>query len=112
MSRLLVTLVLLSVGPALAEPDTGPWEDMPAGEGRRETYAICSACHSMKLVEQQGMTRMQWEETLVYMVEEQGMAPLGPPLLDRILDYLAGVYSPDRPNWNPDGKKPQVPEAF
>jgi hypothetical protein len=101
MVRLVFTLLLLSIGSALAEPDAGPWEDMPAGEGRRETYAICSACHSMKLVEQQGMTREQWNDTLAYMVEEQGMAPLGPPLLDRILDYLALAYSPDRPNWNP-----------
>jgi hypothetical protein len=36
------------------------------------------------------------------MVEEQGMAPLERTLLDRILDYLAMAYSPDRPNWNPE----------
>jgi len=102
MSRVLVTLLMLTCGPALAESDADLWEEMPVGEGRRETYAICSACHSIKLVEQQGMTRTQWNETLIYMVEEHGMAPLGPPLLDRILDYLAAVYSPDRPNWNPD----------
>jgi len=103
MSRILVALFVLSIRPAMAESDVGPWEDMPAGEGRRETYAICSACHSMKLVQQQGMTRTQWDETLVYMVEEHGMAPLGEPLIDRILDYLSIAYSPDRPNWNPDG---------
>jgi len=102
MSRILLTLLMLSSGLALAESAGAPWEEMPDGEGRRETYAICSACHSMKLVEQQGMTRKQWDETLVYMVEEHGMAPLAPPLLDRILDYLASAYSPDRPNWNPD----------
>jgi cytochrome c len=102
MPRILVMLLVLSVQPALAGPDAGPWEDMPPGEGRRETYAICSACHSMQLVEQQGMTRGQWDETLTYMVEEQGMAPLERTLLDRILDYLAMAYSPDRPNWNPE----------
>lgn len=103
MSRLLVLLLVLSIRPVLAEPDAGPWEDMPQGEGRRETFAICSACHSIKLVEQQGMTRPQWHETLVYMVEEHGMAPLGEPLLERILDYLVMAYPPDRPNWNPEG---------
>ncbi len=103
MSRVLVTLLLLSIRSAMAESDVGPWEDMPAGEGRRETYAVCSACHSMKLVQQQGMTRTQWNETLGYMIEEHGMAPLGEPLFDRILDYLSIAYSPDRPNWNPDG---------
>ena len=102
MPRIIFLLLVLSVCPALAQTDAGPWEDMPPGEGRRETYAICSACHSMKLVEQQGMTRQQWDETLVYMVEEHGMAPLGPPLLQRILDYLAMAYPPDRPNWNPE----------
>jgi hypothetical protein len=105
MSRILVTLLVLSIGPVSAEPDTGPWEDMPPGEGRRETYAICSACHSMKLVEQQGMTRKQWDETLVYMVEEHGMARLEKPFRDRILDYLAMAYPPERPNWNPEGQQ-------
>ena len=75
---------------------------MPAGEGRRETFAICSACHSMKLVEQQGMTRAQWDETLNYMLDEQGMAQLEGVLRARILDYLAMAYPPDRPNWNPE----------
>jgi len=101
MARILLVLFVLSSRAALADSEPMPWSGMPAGEGRRETFAICSACHSMKIVEQQGMTRTQWSETLSYMVEEHGMAPLDQPLLDRILDYLAIAYSPDRPNWNP-----------
>lgn len=101
--RAVLVLWALSSTPVLADSEPMPWSEMPAGEGRRETFAVCSACHSIKLVEQQGMTRGQWQETLSYMVDEQGMAELAPALRDRITDYLALAYPPDRPNWRPDG---------
>lgn len=103
MMRALLILLALNPAAVLSASEPPPWSVMPAGEGRRETFAVCSACHSIKLVEQQGMTRPQWAETLYYMVDEHGMAELSPDLLDRILDYLAFAYSPDRPNWKPDG---------
>jgi hypothetical protein len=102
MFRVIIFLLALSVASGSAASEAEPWSEMPAGEGRRETFAICSACHSMKLVEQQGMTRAQWDETLKYMFDEQGMAQLEGILRARILDYLATAYPPDRPNWNPE----------
>ena len=99
---LLVLAAAGAAGPVAA--DNEPWSAMPEGQGRRETFGVCSACHSMKIVEQQGMTRTQWAETLDYMVEEHGMAPLGGELLGRILDYLAMAYPPDRPNWRPEDR--------
>jgi hypothetical protein len=101
MFRILITLLGLSMASGSAASEAEPWSEMPAGEGRRETFAICSACHSMKLVEQQGMTRAQWDETLNYMLDEHGMAQLEGTLRAQILDYLATTYPPDRPNWNP-----------
>ena len=70
-----------------------------AAEGAEETYAYCTACHSERIVAQQGLTRPDWEELLEQMVEENGMTPIEEPDLGRILAYLAAHYGPDRPNF-------------
>ena len=70
-----------------------------AGDGAAETYAYCIACHSERLVAQQGLTRQGWQEVIDLMVEEHGMIPLEGPNLDRVLGYLSTHYGPDRPNF-------------
>ena len=70
-----------------------------AGEGAEETHAYCTACHSERIVAQQGLTRSDWEELLEQMVEENGMNPIEEPDLGRVLSYLATHYGPDRPNF-------------
>ena len=70
-----------------------------AGDGAAETYAYCIACHSERLVAQQGLTRQGWEEVIELMVEEHGMAPIAGPTLDWVLGYLSTHYGPDRPNF-------------
>jgi len=76
-------------------------ESLPDREGRNETFAFCSACHSMRLVAQQGLTRDGWEETLDWMTEDQGMADLSTELRQQILDYLVWAFPPERPNYQP-----------
>jgi mono/diheme cytochrome c family protein len=39
-------------------------EELPAGHGREETFGLCTACHGFRLVSSQGMSRVQWDETL------------------------------------------------
>ncbi len=69
------------------------WQGLPAGPGREEVFYSCNACHSLKLVTQQGMSRERWDETLEWMVEEQGMAEIEDPVMrDRILDYLSTYF--------------------
>ena len=70
-----------------------------AAEGAEETHAYCTACHSERIVAQQGLTRSDWEELLEQMVEEHGMNPIEEPDLGRVLDYLEIAYGPDRPNF-------------
>ena len=70
-----------------------------AAEGAEETYAYCTACHSERIVAQQGLTRTDWEELLEQMVEENGMEPIEEPDRGRILAYLETHYGPDRPNF-------------
>ena len=81
--------------PSLA-PDFGV---LVAAEGAEETHAYCTACHSERIVAQQGLTREDWEELLEQMVEENGMNPIEEPDLGRVLSYLAAHYGPDRPNF-------------
>ncbi len=78
------------------DEDEDDYEGMPPDEGRDEVFAYCSACHSMKLVTQQGLNRADWGEVLVYMVEEHEMAEIEPEDEKLVLDYLARFYGRDR----------------
>ena len=68
------------------------WQGLPAGPGREMVFGLCQACHSLAIVKQQGLDRESWDETLVWMVKEQGMPPLDPENLKLVLDYLATHY--------------------
>ncbi len=66
------------------------WKDLPPGPGREEVFYTCNACHSLMLVTQQGMNRDRWDETLEWMVEEQGMNEIEDVTTrNLILDYLS-----------------------
>ncbi|OEF56160.1 cytochrome C [Enterovibrio norvegicus] len=54
--------------------------------------STCSVCHSLHLVVQQGLSRDSWDETLEWMVDEQGMDGLDDGDHERVLDYLATYY--------------------
>jgi len=59
------------------------------GAGQEDVFNTCQACHSLRLALQQRLPRWEWDHTLGWMVEEQGMPELEAEELDRILDYLA-----------------------
>lgn len=67
------------------------------GEGRDLVEVLCDACHSLKLVTQQRLSRDSWSETLVWMVEDQGMPELDAESEALILDYLEQHYGADVP---------------
>jgi cytochrome c len=80
----------------LAAADDGDeWGGLPPGEGRETVYGLCSACHSLKLVTQQGLSQKSWDETIDWMVEEQGMPELDPETHRLVVDYLAEHYGPE-----------------
>jgi len=64
-------------------------------EGFQEVRAICTACHSAKLVTQNRATREGWKSMIVWMQETQGLWDLGPaePI---VLDYLSKNYAPQK----------------
>ncbi|MEO1204818.1 MAG: hypothetical protein AAFV45_00660 [Pseudomonadota bacterium] len=78
---------------AFAEDET---YGLPAGEGLDDVVAYCSACHSLGLVVQQGLTRSQWADLVVWMYDEQGMSELSPEEEERVLDYLAANVGPEQ----------------
>ena len=72
------------------------WQGLPPGPGREDVFYACKSCHSLMLVQQQGLSRERWDDTLEWMVEEQGMNPIEDEATrDRILDYLAAHYGSD-----------------
>jgi len=72
--------------------DDQDWAGLPPGAGREEVFYTCQACHSLKTVQQQGLSRDSWKETLVWMINEQGMTEPEPEDMKLLLDYLATHY--------------------
>jgi len=107
------TLFFATLAAGLATPVLADLDTAPAAEaeeeyefgvlfdapGVEETFYTCTACHSERIVAQQGLTRDGWDEVLVWMVEEQGMYEIDDPDRSTILDYLATYYNEDRPNF-------------
>ncbi len=75
--------------------DEEDWQGLPAGLGREEVFYTCQACHSLAIVKQQGLDRDSWDESLVWMVEEQEMEPLDTEDRKLVLDYLATHFGRD-----------------
>jgi cytochrome c len=83
--RLMVDYLAMHFGEVQEEN----WEGLPPGPGREEVYYTCNACHSLKLVTQQGMSRDRWNDLLDWMIEEQGMNEFDTAdARTLVLDYL------------------------
>lgn len=93
-----ILLALGGVGGAFVSAARGQADDefggLPAGPGQEETFYLCSACHSIRLVTQQRLTRPVWADTLDWMVEKQGMPEPAPEQRELILDYLGTYLAP------------------
>lgn len=91
---LLAATLLLALPPGAHTRDKAGG-GLPEGKGREEVIYNCSGCHSIQTVAQQKLDREAWDETLVWMVEEQGMAELAPDKRRLILDYLSAHVGPE-----------------
>lgn len=90
----IAALALFGLLTAPAAADERGLDDFPPGNGREETANMCAACHSGRIVSQQGMTRAQWDETLDVMTERHKMPNLEGDERNLILDYLAASFPP------------------
>ncbi|PCI40416.1 MAG: hypothetical protein COB46_06830 [Rhodospirillaceae bacterium] len=72
------------------------WNGLPEGIGREEVFDTCRACHSLRLVQQQGLDKYSWTETLEWMVEEQEMDQPDEEDLPLLINYLTEFYGTDK----------------
>lgn len=84
------------VAPSDSLPNIGKLFLAPGAE---KAFIYCSACHSERIVTQQGLTKSDWEELLEWMVDEQGMDEISEPDYTTVIDYLSKNYGTDRPNF-------------
>ena len=95
-----------SITPPAEPEEEEDFGGLPPGPGREETHAICGACHSMRLVTQQGLDADRWDGLMDWMTEKQGMAELEKEERRLIVSYLAEHYGPNsrgRGRTNPMG---------
>jgi mono/diheme cytochrome c family protein len=114
VSGLLAAVLILSANAGAQTPAFAPQderlEDLPPGAGRDETFGLCSACHGFRLVSNQGQTRPQWDDTLIWMTERHNMPNVQGAERDLILDYLARHYAPKAPSGAGGWKNPFAPQ--
>ncbi|MFQ5534927.1 MAG: hypothetical protein ACE5EM_08930 [Sphingomonadales bacterium] len=89
-----IWLTLLLTASPLALAENADYGGLPEGSGREAVFNSCDACHSIRLVMQQGLTRDAWDETLDWMISEQGMPGLAAEERELILDYLVKNFGP------------------
>ena len=95
-----VLLAASCLASAQDNPDPfGP--DWPEGEGRMLVGALCSGCHSLALVKQQGLSRHGWDELLTWMTEEQNMPALSGARRELFLDYLSANFGAEQKSTAP-----------
>jgi len=70
-----------------------PLTGLIIAEGFPQVKALCTPCHSAKLVTQNRASREGWEQMIRWMQETQNLKDLGTnePI---VLDYLAANYAP------------------
>ena len=73
-----------------AEPASQDFgDDWPQDQGSALTGKVCSVCHSLAIVKQQGLSSERWDELLDWMVEEQGMSELTAEQRAEVIGYLS-----------------------
>lgn len=86
--------VALALAALPAAADDRGIDDWPEGPGREETANLCAACHSGRLVSQQGLSRQRWEEVLEIMTVRHRMPKLEGEEREVILAYLTKAFPP------------------
>ncbi|MFN3076150.1 MAG: c-type cytochrome [Alphaproteobacteria bacterium] len=90
-----------------AGDDPQDWQGLPEGDGRRDVFYTCQACHSLKLVQQQRLDRRAWTGVLAWMVSEKRMPEPTPEVGERLVDYLSTHYGAQK-SATPGGLLPAI----
>lgn len=89
---LVTVLIFFFFSPVGALTENG----FPEGPGADFVDSVCTHCHSARLVLQNRMSRNDWEETIRWMQEEQGLWEFEPDQEKLILDYLGTHFAPEK----------------
>jgi len=87
--------LMIGLGGTIPAAAQSGYDALPEGDNKDLVYGVCSGCHSISLVVQQGMTRERWDKTLEWMYEKQGMPRLDDEIESDVLDYLAEHFNVD-----------------
>lgn len=108
--RSVLLALIIGIGGGVPADAQDAYKQMPDGESKDIVYGVCSGCHSIRLVMQQGMSRKRWDKLLDWMVEKQGMAPLTPEIEEQVLDYLSANFGEDE--HQAEGQRGDAPSPF
>lgn len=73
--------------------ERGPDELLP-GPDRALVVGHCTACHSASVIRQNHLSRDQWDDTITWMQDTQGLWALSADHRARVLDYLVATQGP------------------
>ncbi len=79
---------------AVAKTEIDPASGLIIAQDWKLVLAMCSSCHSPKLITNYGGTRETWESLIDWMQKTQGLWPIERSTEDKILTYLATNYPP------------------
>lgn len=94
---------------ATNDPSLADELDLPQGKGREDVAAICSACHSLSIVRQQGLDADRWDDLMTWMTEKQGMPELEVDQRKNVVSYLAKNFGPQSRQSRPNAMNPMMP---
>lgn len=87
-------LALAVATPLHAADEIDPTTGLVMGENWETVHNNCIACHSARLITQQGASRETWEQMIRWMQATQGLWQFDEATETAILDYLAEYYPP------------------
>ena len=81
---------------------TASAQSLPDGPGKNLVEAICSTCHTTERISAQQLTKPQWEDKVLEMLQEE--PDVTQPERDKIVAYLA-LHFPAKVNANKAANK-------
>jgi competence protein ComEA len=83
---------LLLLGSLLVMAFRASAQSLPEGEGKDLVAVICSSCHSTERIVAKRMTRAQWQDKVLEMLQEE--TDVTQAERDRIVNYLSKSFPP------------------
>jgi len=88
--------IALTLGGRATAQELDPTTGLVKAENWELVLGHCSACHSLRLVSEQRLSRERWLEMIRWMQATQNLWQFEPETEERILDYLALNYAPQQ----------------